>query len=111
MANPFAESWKQAPKTIIGAVLSALVAGVLALGVAVYETAKDVALRTWVVGYVQAQFRARDQIAQIEDDIASLRTTMSKSENPEVIADLEARIEEYEARIEELRSSENEDAE
>lgn len=95
--------FKKAVKERTVAVLStAAVGAVVAACVAGYEVGKNVALKSYVHEYVDGMFARRDQIATLRDDIASLRDTRSKSENEDVIADLDARITTLQGRLESL---------
>lgn len=86
-------------KNLIGVASTGAVGLVVAACVTGYEVGKNVAFKSYVHEYVDSAFERRDAEASLRADIASLETIRDKSENADVIADLNERIEALRGRL------------
>lgn len=101
------EIWAKFKGAIITGLSSLVVAAVGSGGFAAYQGLKqafaDLAPRSYVHEVVEAEFAVRDAIRDIERSIARDEDLLSKLQNPDAIADVEARIQEKQEQLERLR--------
>lgn len=101
------EVWAKFKGAIITGLSSLVVAAVGAAGVAGYQGLKqafaDLAPRSYVHEVVDAALAERDAIRDLERSIARDEDLLSKLQNPDAIADVEARIQEKREELERLR--------
>jgi hypothetical protein len=85
---------------LIAGIATLAVGAISAASLAVYQVARDIALRSWVVEHVDQRFEQEEVRRQIRSDIARLMALKEKASDPDVIAGLERQITELEARLE-----------
>lgn len=94
--NEFANKFKGA---LIAGIATLAVGAISAASLAVYQVARDIALRSWVIEHVDQRFEQEEVRRQIRSDIARLMALKEKTDDLEMIAGLEEQIAELEARL------------
>lgn len=101
------ETWQKLKGAIITSLSSLVVAAVGSGGFAAYQGLKqafaDLAPKAYVHEVVEAEFAVRDAIDALERSIARDEDLLSKLQNPDAIADVEARIAEKREQLDRLR--------
>lgn len=85
---------------LIAGVATLAVGAISAASLAVYQVARDIALRSWVVEHVDQRFEQEEVRRQIRADIARLMALKEKTDDPEMVAGLDEQIEALQARLE-----------
>ena len=102
------KTWQKFKGAIITGLSSLVVAAIGSAGYGIYtgvsQAFANLAPRSYVHEVVEAEFAVRDNIRDIERSIARDEDLLSKLQNPDAIADVEARIQEKREELERLRN-------
>lgn len=90
---------KAVKERAVAVISTAAVGAVVAACLAGYEIGKNIALKSWVISYIDEREALRDRIAEMRNDIAELENIRDKAEDETIIADLTDRIDDLKLRL------------